>query len=237
MSMKFNYSEPHKEIIMKKNILMMLAMFACITMSAQQWVTGNLKLDSDKSFKVGLKTPNQRDYLSCTPQEARVTLEVMDFGSKGQTFYLYEHLIAADNMKLHMSWSGSRYRMMKQVSGDTEVYLLADGRTGKQLLAYMNVKTDGKLVTMVNLLSNDGLLSDIYKGMTVTELNSAISSLGSMNAELKESHKEGNLTVHACKIANLRENLNGTVSATKKDYGHFYFDAQGKLVKWIIYND
>ena len=222
--------------IMKKTFLLMLALFATITASAQQFVTGNLQVSSKKADFVGVKFPGNSEYTRLDASQDVISLEVMSFGDKGQTFYLDVNVPSGES-HMNISWSGSRYRIMKASQNGTDAYVMVDGRTNKQLFIYSIVSSNGKLVAMLDLKSNDGMISDIAKGMTVAEVKSKFTSLGIANADFKESHKAGNLTVYVCRIANLRDNWNGTASVTKKDYGHFYFDAQGKLVKWIIYNN
>ena len=66
----------------------MLALFATITASAQQFVTGNLQVSSKKADFVGVKFPGNSEYTRLDASQDVISLEVMSFGDKGQTFYL-----------------------------------------------------------------------------------------------------------------------------------------------------
>ena len=85
----------------------------------------------------------------------------------------------------------------------------------------------------------NGLNYDIHKGMTIAEVKAHADELG--GAQLQKRGVQGNYTVYSLLWLDMKKQYDGFgrnnyhYNATNdKEYIRFYFDAKGKLAKWIM---
>lgn len=215
--------------MLKKVLTIVAVVLFTMTANAQQILEGNRVLTNDKCDITGVSLPGDEMMRFDNPKD-KVTLEVVDFGTKGTTVMLNLNL-ASTGQNITFSWSGPKYKLMYAEQPGTKAYVLANA-SQQPLLVFSYVTMQGKQVCMAQIQSRSGIVTDLKKGMTVAELTQAVSGV-SHGVKVKFSHKEGNLSVHKVVMPGMRDNWDGSASVTSEDYGHFYFDAQGKLVKWI----
>ncbi|MBQ8805750.1 MAG: hypothetical protein IJZ68_04650 [Bacteroidaceae bacterium] len=220
---------------MKKSILFVALLLLTVIAYGQQMLSGNRILSSENVEVLGIQLKGNT--IKLDPKTDRITLEVMDFGDLGSTYVVN---MEANSVKeslgemynLCASWSGNNFRMMYQDGG----YFVVDGKAQGFAVAFVFTNVDGKKALIVNFVNNDNAVTDIRKGMTMAELTQKTSGL---QCKSEFSHKSGELDVYSFKIPSMKEVWNGhkyISQVTKKEYGQFYFDAQNKLVKWIILN-
>ena len=105
------------------------------------------------------------------------------------------------------------------------------------MLAY----TEGKWVLFVNKDDGTGLIGTLKKGISRAQVEDEVKGLGL--SKFKFTRKSGNLDVYTLFWLNQTKQWNafGTdyhyALRNDKKYGDFYFNAQGKLVKWFMYFD
>lgn len=164
---------------------------------------------------------------------AKATLEVVPFGQDGNTVLL--SLNFGDKVpSATFSWSGRNVHMGPGSDGGSDMLMTVRGSTPCGGLA----RSQGKWIAVVNTLIDASTISDLKRGMSRSEVAQTVSQLSL--SQFKLSRKVGNLDVYT--LYWLREEdrydyaKHKIVGVLKNDkrFGDFYFDSNGKLVKWII---
>ena len=196
------------------------------------FIVGNYKVTVPIS---GVATLNREISEQTDPTKNKATLELINFGTSGSTVLLTLDLEAGDNMTI--SWSGK----------DVKVMPVDDSRTGTALAVLRNGSTacgsllyiDNKWVVVLNTAENAFTIKDLKRGMTRSEVENVFSELGL--SQFKFTKKSGNLNVYSLLWLDQKKRYNffGTdykyELTNDKKYGDFYFDSNGKLVKWLLY--
>lgn len=170
------------------------------------------------------------------PAKAKATLEVINFGTDGNTIILnVDNNDPNDLVHSSYSWSGHSVHLAPISEGDyAGLFVMRSDAVCAALLYKFN-----KWIAVTN--SGEGIftISDIKKGMGRSDLQNILSTLGL--SQFKFTRNSGNLKVYSLfwLTNEKRYNFFGTdykyVMRNDKKYGDFYFDAQGKLVKWLLF--
>lgn len=215
------------------------ALFLVVDVNAQQLLSGDRVLTSEGMEVIGMYL--EEEPMKLDPKTDKLSLEVMDFGDKGTTFVVSYELNSlkgeiGESYKGTAFWSGRNYKLMYQGEAGNKGYFVVDGVSRGFVYASIYTKTDGKNALIAKFLNKSKMITGIYKGMTLAELTKATSGL---HCKSEFSHKSGNLDVYSFKIPSMKDVWNGREyisKVTHKEYGQFYFNAQGQLVKWLITN-
>ena len=176
--------------------------------------------------------------------ELNATLEVIPFGLEGNTILITINQKGLPSSygippTLTFSWSGKSVYLKPEIFPDNNnapgLSIYRNGQPCGGLL-YRSYEPSGWYVLINTNLDVSGMTSGLNKGMTRTEVEKAFSDLG---GNLKFTRKSGKLDVYTYYWFGQRKRYNafGTdyhyeLHADQK-YVDFYFDSQGKLVKWI----
>lgn len=170
----------------------------------------------------------------------KVSLEVIPFGREGNTIILnldIPEIREAGMEHIYYSWSGKDVHLYPSIEQGSQTLTILRGSKPQCYLIRMDSK--GKDTWATGIAAIDGAINyDIHKGMTKTELEDQCSELGL--SRLKETGSIGNLTVYTLYWIDMQKRYDflGDYSyevGNNKEYGRFYFDAQGKLAKWILH--
>lgn len=161
--------------------------------------------------------------------------KMYDFGKEGKTVMVETPEYAKINNieKLVWSWSGINITLVP-----AKQYGALDG--------YAIVRGDYPLGTLVkykegwifDVETKDHLISDIYPGMTLTQVKNKINEF--VGSQFKETGKSGGYTIWTLYGPDIKKNYhwNGNYdykATNDKPYGRFFFDSNSKLHKWIQY--
>ena len=171
--------------------------------------------------------------VSADETKHKVTFEIINFGTEGNTVLLTLDLEKEGSQTY--SWSGKNLHVLPGYDGGTGSLAVLRGST---ICGALGV-AQGKWLAMVNTGSNTYTISDFKKGMTRAEVEGVVSQLGL--SQFKFSRKSGNLNVYSLLWLTEEKRWDFYGRDYKyqlrndKKYGDFYFDAQGKLVKWLLF--
>lgn len=174
------------------------------------------------------------------PQKAdknnhKVTFEVINFGSDGNTV-----IITMDYGKdgvYSLSYSGKNLHVVPSYY-EGKIGILAVLRGNHTDCASLAV-AEGNWMLSLNGGKKTYAISSFKKGMTRAEVEDALSDIGL--SQFKFTRNSGNLKVYSLFWLDMKKQWNFLGTDYKyqlrndKRYGDFYFDAQGKLVKWILF--
>lgn len=180
------------------------------------------------------------DPTAADPSKHKATFEIINFGNDGNTVILtlelgQDGIDAGIGSSATFSWSGKNLHVLPGYGSG--VGMLAVLRGSKDCAALF-VK-DGKWWASINSGSNTYTINDFKKGMTRAEVESVVGQLGM--SQFKFTRNSGNLKVYSLFWLDQKKRYNffGTdyhyEMRNDKKYGDFYFDAQGKLVKWLLF--
>lgn len=171
-------------------------------------------------------------------------IEVINFGTLGNTIILkfecpeldkYYKESGQEKPHYYYSWSGKNVHLVKVVDSDGILYVILRGnKRGAVLGSYDGVK----LMQIVNEEGVGTINYDIHKGMSRAEVERFLGGLG---MKFQQTRNVGNLRIWTLKWFQLQDvyNIFGEVDHAElnndRKYIDFYFDANDKLVKWIIY--
>lgn len=178
--------------------------------------------------------------VAADPSKHKVTFEIINFGNNGNTVILtlelgQDGIDAGIGSTTTYSWSGQNLHVVPGYGGGAG--MLAVLRGSKDCGALIG--SGGKWVASVNSGSNTYTINDFKKGMTRAEVESVVGQLGM--SQFKFTRNSGNLKVYSLFWLDMKKQYNffGTdykyQMRNDKKYGDFYFDAQGKLVKWLLF--
>lgn len=163
----------------------------------------------------------------------KVTFEIVNFGTEGNTVLMTLDLGADGSTTF--SWSGKNLHVVPGYGDGAGMLAIQRGATTCGALA----TAQGKWMVMVNTGSNTYTISDFKKGMTQAQVEAVVGQLGM--SQFKFTRNSGNLKVYSLFWLDQKKQYNffGTdyhyEMRNDKKYGDFYFDAQGKLVKWLLF--
>ncbi len=179
------------------------------------------------------------------PKTDKATIEVIPFGDLGYTIILkadgpsFDTLQEATGKPLYYSFSGKNIRLQTISEADAQGFVVMNGAAG--LAGLIKVK-QGWMMSLDNEMQNDGsgvINYEVHKGMTVDEVKVHADEIG--GAKLQKRGVQGNYTVYSLLWLDIKKQYDGFgrnnyhYNATNdKEYIRFYFDAKGKLAKWIM---
>lgn len=197
-----------------------------------QYIMGRYKITKPLSF---MATMNGSIATRADPTKHKVTLEIIPFGNKGTTVLAITDLGAGGIFTA--TWSGKNVKVCPGY--DSGKGILAIVRNNSVICGSLWYD-DGKWYLMFNQTEKAYMIGDFNKGMTRSVVEEkATKGLGL--SKFKFTRKEGNFDVYSLFWLNQekRYNLLGTDYRyelnNNKNYGDFYFDSNGKLVKWFLY--
>ena len=165
--------------------------------------------------------------------KSKVTFEIVNFGNEGNTVIITFDI--GDGEVYSYSWSGTNLHVAPAYdSGMGHLAVVRGNNTACGALSTMK----GKWVVTINTGSDTYTISDIKKGMTRAEIETKTKELGL--SQFKFNGNSGKLKVYSLlwldqkKVYNYFGDYHYQLRNDKK-YGDFYFDDQGKLVKWLLY--
>lgn len=176
----------------------------------------------------------------------KATVEVIPFGDLGYTIILkadgpsFDTLQNATGKPFYYSFSGKNKRLQTVSEADAQGFVVMSGAAG--LAGLIKVK-EGWVMTLDNQMENDdvkGVMNyEIHKGMTLAEDKAHTDEIG--GAQLQKRGVQGNYTVYSLLWLDIKKQYDGFgrdnyhYNATNdKEYIRLYFDAKGKLAKWIM---
>lgn len=179
------------------------------------------------------------------PKKDKATIEVIPFGELGYTIILkadgptFDTLQKATGHPLYYSFSGKNKRLQTISEADAQGFVVMSGAAG--LAGLVKVK-QGWMMVLDNEMQNDGsgvINYDFHKGMTLAEVKAHTDEIG--GAQFQKRGVQGNYTVYSLLWLDIKKQYDGFgrnnyhYNATNdKEYIRLYFDAKGKLAKWIM---
>jgi len=165
--------------------------------------------------------------------KCKVTFEIVNFGNEGNTVIITFDI--GDGEVYTYSWSGTSLHVAPAYdSGMGHLAVVRGNNTACGALSTMK----GKWLVTINTGSDTYTISDIKKGMTRAEIETKTEKLGL--SQFKFNGNNGKLKVYSLlwldqkKVYDYFGDYHYQLRNDKK-YGDFYFDDQGKLVKWLLY--
>lgn len=161
----------------------------------------------------------------------QVSIENIDFGEKGRTI-LFTLDLPSQNVHGTFSFSGKNAGIVPTEEDGSIGFILVKGLESAGIVVKMEQGWAGKPQKV------SGAVSDFYRGQTKSEVESICGKLGL--SKFKESGATPNYKIYSLYWIDLekRYNILGDYSyqmTNDKKYGDFYFDKQGKLMKWFLY--
>ena len=163
----------------------------------------------------------------------KVSFEIINFGTEGNTVLMTLDL--GEDGSTTFSWSGPRLHVVPGYGDGAGMLAVQRGATTCGAL----ITSQGKWIAMINKGSDTYTISDFNKGMTRAQVETVVGKLGM--SQFKFTRNSGNLKVYSLFWLDQKKQYNflGTdyhyELRNDKKYGDFYFDAQGKLVKWLLF--
>ncbi len=227
-----------------KRILIALCALLGIIVSMQAQQTEYI----DRNFKMDF--PFNKIAIMGGPGELKGTahLEVIDFGIKGRTVILkfdcpalneeFKKMGREPKTQTYYSWSGKKVHLVKMTDSDGVYYIVMRGNINRFKTGALLLRTkDGSLLQIKNEEGVGTLNYDIHKGMSRAEVERFLAGKG---MKFQQTGNAGNLRIWSLKWLQLQDvyNIFGEVDHAEfnndKKYIDFYFDANDKLVKWIV---
>jgi len=232
----------------------LVIMFTMQTASAQRKQASRRDADLDAAIKLAGKGYLDRNYkltkslggiqlgddnlIPITPPKSsgKAVLEVISFGAAGNTILIdWEISEGTERLNKTYSWSGSDVHLVPSYEGGTGSFVVMRGRTVCGGL----VKNNGKWILIIRAGDAERTVSNLRRGMTPAEVESVFSDLG--GSQFKYTADSGNMKVYSLlwfrNVKRYNPSRTDYKYALRNDekYADFYFDAQGKLVKWIMF--
>ncbi len=164
----------------------------------------------------------------------KATLEIIPFGDQGNTVILDLDLNGlAENCTF--SWSGKDIRMGASKFQGFNVIMATSGANA--VCGGLAIAENAWMAVIIKD-ENVHMFSGMKKGMTQEEVKNTTTELE--HSKFKYSRKSGNLDVYTLYWLGEEDHYDYRKGemvghlGTNKPFGDFYFDANGKLVKWIV---
>ncbi len=170
---------------------------------------------------------------------AKVEVNVMNFGNKGNTVLFTLTVTEGDkSLVLNYSWSGPDVHLLPEYkSGSPYLAVVRDNE--QTLCGAVGKDAEGRWTMVVFAEEECNTMSFLKKGMPVRDVQAEWAKGGMSN--FKFTRNSGNYKVYTLYGLQNVKRYNSTRTDYKValrnngEYGEFYFDAQGNLVKWIIF--
>ena len=164
-----------------------------------------------------------------------VELKQFDFGKEGKTIMT---VATFDGKKNSVSISGHDVILTKKVQNGTTQYIAAN--TKGEIAFILGQSSDGDWLYVITDQVKKMVANDVHIGMSVQDLQNVTADLGLSKIKLLRTEK--GLKVYQLLWLDMQkryywfgdDDYNYELT-NDKEYGRFYFDAAGKLVKWIIH--
>lgn len=158
-----------------------------------------------------------------------------DFGKEGKTVMVEtpEFAKEVNKEKLVWSWSGRNITLVPaKQEGGLDGYAIMHGDYPLGGLVKF------KQGWFFAIETKDHLISDLYPGMTLTQVKNIQNKL--LGSQFKETGKSGGYTIWTLYGPDIKKDYhwNGDYdykATNDKPYGRFFFDSNSRLHKWILY--
>jgi hypothetical protein len=171
--------------------------------------------------------------------KATVTIEVINFGQYGNTILQTWNFDSPEIPNQTISWSGKSVHLMPCYDNGIGSFAILRGSTICGQVSCMK-QNDGKILWagITNSVEEAITMREFHKGMSISEVEDVWTQL--RFCQFKFSRNSGQYKVYSAYWLDMqkRYNIFGNykyVMRNDKKYADYYFDSQGKLVKWILY--
>lgn len=172
--------------------------------------------------------------------QVKATLEIINFGTQGNTILMQLDLgsvlgpqvLGANKRYVTFSWSGKNVHCGPGYDSGAGILAIVRGNT---ICGYL-ANGEGKWIAAANTGGTTYTISDLKKGMTIAEVQKA----WNLNySQFKFVRNSGKLKVYSLLWLDQKKKYDifgdyHYVLTNDKTYGEFYFDSNGKLVKWFL---
>lgn len=170
--------------------------------------------------------------------KATVTIEVMNFGQDGNTILMTMNIDSPEIPNMTLSWSGKTVHLAPAYDNGVGIFAILRGNT---TCGYVScLKNEGKIwwMAITNPVEEAITMREFHKGMSISEVEDVWTQL--RFCQFKFSRNSGQYKVYSAYWLDMqkRYNIFGNykyVMRNDKKYADYFFDSQGKLVKWILY--
>lgn len=214
--------------MIKKMFLAICLMVFAISVNAQEKV---IKGDFHFSQEVGVISLLGE----VSNYKTKAEIRQYSFGEEGNTIV---GTMVYEGKKHSVSISGHDVMLMKTVQNGATMYVGANTQ-GKMAIVLGQDKQGSWLYLVTDQISKM-VGNDIHQGMTVQELQDVTADLGL--SKIKLLRTENGLKVYQLLWLDMQKRYHWFGNddyhyelTNDKEYGRFYFDASGKLVKWLIH--
>lgn len=166
--------------------------------------------------------------------KTKAEIRQFSFGEEGNTIV---GTVTVEGEKHSFSISGHDVMLVKTVQNGATMYV---GANTKGEMAVILGQSGGTWMYLITDQISKCLGNDIHQGMTVQELQNVTADLGL--SKIKLLRTENGLKVYQLLWLDMQKRYHWFGDddyhyelTNDKEYGRFYFDAQGKLVKWLIH--
>ena len=202
---------------------------------AKKLTAGNEYIKGNFRIKVPISLVSFVGEMSATdPEKDFATLEVIDFGNLGNTILISIEIASAD-LYATFSFSGENAYICPTTQGGNDMFAMVRKISQSGMVGAL-APMEGKWALL--LMSKDGLVSSFHKGMKRSEVQEICGQLGL--SSFKETGKTAKYTICSLYWLDMQKqydifgNYNYQMRNDKK-YGDFYFDANGRLMKWFLF--
>ncbi|MCR5644661.1 MAG: hypothetical protein K6G32_15175 [Prevotella sp.] len=171
--------------------------------------------------------------------KATVTIEVINFGQYGNTILQTWNFDSPEIPNQTISWSGKSVHLMPCNDNGIGSFAILRGSTICGQVSCMK-QNDGIILWagITNSVEEAITMREFHKGMSISEVEDVWTQL--RFCQFKFSRNSGQYKVYSAYWLDMqkRYNIFGNykyVMRNDKKYADYYFDSQGKLVKWILY--
>lgn len=175
------------------------------------------------------------------PKTDKATIEVIPFGELGYTIIVkadgptFDTIQKATGYPLYYSFSGQNMRLQTVSDAQAQGFTI---QNGSATLAMLGKTKEGWILVMPG--GGNGVMNyEVHKGMTVAEVKVHADELDGV--QLQKRGVQGNYTIYSLLWLDMKKQYDGFgrdnyhYNATNdKEYIRLYFDAKGKLAKWIM---
>lgn len=199
----------------------------------KQLTVGGYFVDKNIKFKTPISGLNfHGSTATADPSTTNVTLEVMNFGTDGNTVLFTINSTSGEKTISTLSWSGEDVHVVPHLENGTEIIAVTKGE--KPVAALL--KASGSWYGVIQ--DSEGGVKELYRGMTRAEVETLTQQLGL--SKFKLSNKTSLYEVYSLYWLDMQKQYNifGDYKynmRNDKKYGDFYFNSTGKLIKWLIY--
>lgn len=227
---------------MKKKLMMCMAALTALTFvptQAQEYMDRDLTM-TENITGVMLPTSNSK----VDPKTDKATLRVINFGGEGNTIIITLDVKSVKEydptINMEFAWSGKDLHLVKQNQNGGVAYAIIRG-SSTMCGALIKVPAGNGQYAWVAQIggANTRCISDIHLGMNRLAVESKCKELGL--SQFKFVRNDGALKVYQLQWLDMKkkrdwfgpEDYHYEVT-NDKAYGTFWFDANDKLVKWLL---